>query len=99
MLVAVAAASPATTSLSLTKPWANAPASMVRRKNRPAILAVKRGDACDIPLEHTRSGVESSFCFCGYFPTTRIENESGIIGPWAAPLPAAGGVVGAGAGS
>ena len=44
MLVAVAAASPSTTSLPLTKPWANIPVSMVRRYNTPVILALRRGD-------------------------------------------------------
>src|SRR5437660_10569702 len=48
MLVAVAAASPDTTSLSLMKPCANTPVSMVRRENTPAILAMKIGDASAI---------------------------------------------------
>src|ERR1017187_3928540 len=49
MLVAVAAASPSTTSLPLTKPWANIPVRKARRYNEPAILALTRGDVAEIP--------------------------------------------------
>jgi len=49
MLVAVAAASPSTTSLPLTKPWANIPVRLVRRYNKPAILALTRGDDAETP--------------------------------------------------
>jgi hypothetical protein len=43
MLVAEVAASPSTTSLPLTKPWASIPVRIVRRYNKPATLALTRG--------------------------------------------------------
>jgi hypothetical protein len=44
MLVAVAAASPSTTSLPLMNIWENIPVSMVMRHRNPATLARIRGD-------------------------------------------------------
>jgi hypothetical protein len=49
MFVAVALASLNTISLSLTKPCAKIPARMVKRKNRPAILARSFGET-SLPL-------------------------------------------------
>src|ERR1017187_4898855 len=49
MLVAEVAASPSTTSLPLTKPWASIPVRIVRRYNKPATLALARGDVAETP--------------------------------------------------